>query len=376
VSADPADLASVRGALLELLPDRTLEAVELLKRGHIHDTIVASCRSSAGLGERFVVQRVNAAVFRDPDALTANVVRVTSHVRDALRARAVVDVARRCLDPVISPAGSALHRGRDGELWRAFPFIEGTHAIDTPESPEQAAAAARAFGGFVADLADLDPASLAETIPHFHDLAWRCSALEAARHADPVGRAREVSAELTAAYRAADVLIGAPELAPGALPRRVVHNDCKLNNLLLDDRSGEALCVVDLDTVMPGTVLFDFGDLARTGACPAAEDEVDLARVRVDPELFAALADGFVTGARGLLTATEVRALALAGPLMTLEMVLRFLTDHLEGDHYFQITRPGHNLDRARAQLRLAERMLEAEDDLRAVFARLAQETS
>ena len=376
MSADPADLASVRGALLELLPDRTLEAVELLKRGHIHDTIVANCRSSAGLGERFVVQRVNAAVFRDPDALTANVVRVTSHVRDALRARAVVDVARRCLDPVISPAGSALHRGRDGELWRAFPFIEGTHAIDTPESPEQAAAAARAFGGFVADLADLDPAQLAETIPHFHDLAWRCTALEAARHADPVGRAREVSAELAAVHRAADGLLATPELAPGALPRRVVHNDCKLNNLLLDDRSGEALCVVDLDTVMPGTVLFDFGELARTGACPAAEDEVDLARVRVDRELFTALAHGFVAGARGLLTATEVRALALAGPLMALENGVRFLTDHLEGDHYFRIARPGHNLDRARAQLRLAERMLEAERELRAVFVRLAQETS
>ena len=376
MTSDLDDLAALRGALLELLPDRALEDAEVLKRGHIHDTIVARCRSSAGIGERFVVQRVNASVFRDPDALTANVVRVTSHVRDALRARAVVDVARRCLDPVISPAGNALHRGRDGELWRAFPFIEGTHAIDTPESPEQAAAAARAFGGFVADLADLDPAQLAETIPHFHDLAWRCTALEAARHADPVGRAREVSAELAAVHRAADGLLATPELAPGALPRRVVHNDCKLNNLLLDDRSGEALCVVDLDTVMPGTVLFDFGELARTGACPAAEDEVDLARVRVDRELFTALAHGFVTGARGLLTATEVRALALAGPLMALENGVRFLTDHLEGDHYFRIARPGHNLDRARAQLRLAERMLEAEAELRAVFVRLAQETS
>ena len=171
-------------------------------------------------------------------------------------------------------------------------------------------------------------------------------------------------------------MLAAPELAPGALPRRVVHNDCKLNNLLLDDRSGEALCVVDLDTVMPGSAVFDFGELARTGACPAAEDERDLARVRLDADLFAALASGFAAGTRGLLEQDEIRALALAGPLMALENGVRFLTDHLEGDHYFRIARPGHNLDRARAQLRLAERMLDAEREMRAVFAALAGEAS
>ena len=151
-----------------------------------------------------------------------------------------------------------------------------------------------------------------------------------------------------------------------------MHNDCKLNNLLLDDQTGEALCVVDLDTVMPGSVLFDFGELARTGACPAAEDEVDLARVRVDLDLFAALASGFAAGARGLLTADEIRALPLAGPLMALENGVRFLTDHLEGDRYFRIARPGHNLDRARAQLQLAERMLESQREMREVFGPFA----
>jgi Phosphotransferase enzyme family len=376
VTADLDDLAALRLALLDLLPDRTLEGAEVLKRGHIHDTIVASCRSSAGIGERFVVQRVNTSVFRDPDALSANIVCVTSHVRASLRARGVLDVARRCLDPVVSPAGHALHRSADGGFWRAFPFIEGTHAVEIPESPEQAAAAARAFGGFVADLADLDPAQLAETIPRFHDLAGRRGALEDAARSDAAGHARSVAAEIDAALRACDRLLGSPELAPDALPRRVVHNDCKLNNLLLDDRSGEALCVVDLDTVMPGTAVFDFGELARTGACPAAEDERDLARVRVDRDLFAALASGFVAGARGVLSAAEVRALALAGSLMALENGVRFLTDHLEGDHYFRIARPDHNLDRARAQLRLAERMLEAEREMRAVFATLAKEAS
>jgi hypothetical protein len=366
------DTAVVREALGELLPDHTLESAAVLERGHIHDTIVARCRSGGGPAERYVVQRINASVFRDPDALTANVVRVTSHLRAALRSRGVADAERRCLAPVVSPTGRALHRSRDGGWWRAFPFIEGTHAIDTPESPEQAAQAAHAFGAFVADLADLDPDQLKETIPRFHDLGARRAALERSLQSDVVGRAREVSREIDAALSAADGLLTAPDLARGALPRRVVHNDCKLNNLLLDDRSGEALCVVDLDTVMPGTALFDFGELARTGACPAAEDERDLDRVRVDPELFRALASGFVAGARGLLEPRELRALALAGPLMALENGVRFLTDHLAGDRYFRIARPGHNLDRARAQLRLAERMLEAEPEMRAVFASLA----
>jgi Phosphotransferase enzyme family len=273
---------------------------------------------------------------------------------------------------VRSPTGHALHRTTEGRWWRAFPFIEGTHAVDTPESPHQAERAARAFGGFVADLADLEPSVLTETIPRFHDLRSRCAALEDAEHSDPVGRAREVSAELAAASRAAELLLAAPEIAPDALPRRVVHNDCKLNNLLFDDRSGEAMCVVDLDTVMPGTVVFDFGELARTGACPVPEDERQLDRVRLDPELFRGLASGFVAGARGLLMAAEIRALALAAPLMALENGVRFLTDHLEGDRYFKIARPGHNLDRARAQLRLATTMLDAEREVRAVFASLA----
>ncbi|HKA14390.1 MAG TPA: phosphotransferase, partial [Myxococcota bacterium] len=219
----------------------------------------------------------------------------------------------------------------------------------------------------------LSPDRLQETIPRFHDLAGRRAALDEAVRVDAIGHARKVSAELEAVERAADRILSAPELAPGALPSRVVHNDCKLNNLLLDDGSGEALCVVDLDTVMPGTVVFDFGELARTGACPAAEDERELDRVHVDPALFRALASGFVAGARGLLTAAEIRALALAGPLMALENGVRFLTDHLVGDRYFRIARAGHNLDRARAQLRLAERMLETEGEMRAVFSSLAK---
>jgi aminoglycoside phosphotransferase (APT) family kinase protein len=375
VSAGELDLAALRDVLGALLPGRHLESAQLLKRGHIHDTIVARCGHGRS-AQRYVVQRINDGVFADPESLERNLACVSDHLLAALRARGVADLERRALVPVRDPGGRALHRTRDGSWWRAFPFIEHTHAVDTPSSPEQAASAARAFGAFVADLSDLDPDRLHETIPRFHDLAWRCTALEEAEDRDAVGRAREVSTELAAAFRAADVLLGAPELAPGALPRRVVHNDCKLNNLLLDDRTGEAVCVVDLDTVMPGTVVFDFGELARTGASPAAEDERDLALVRLDAALFRALASGFVAGTRGLLEDREVRALALAGPRMALENGVRFLTDHLDGDRYFRIARPDHNLDRARSQLRLAERMLEAEPEMRALFDALARDAS
>jgi hypothetical protein len=345
VTADPADLAAVRGALFELLPDRTLEGAEVLKRGHIHDTIVARCRSSAGLGERFIVQRVNDQVFRDPEALAANVVRVTSHVRAALSARGVLDVARRCLDPVISPAGSALPPRGDGAIFgRSRSSRARTRWMcrtrPRRRTPPRARSAASSPTSPISIRIRSPRRSRISTISRgdARRSKTRRTAMPSAARAKFRGSSPPRFARRPPARRT--------ELAPGALPRRVVHNDCKLNNLLLDDRTGEALCVVDLDTVMPGTALFDFGELARTGACPAAEDERDLARVRVDMDLFAELASGFAEGARGLLGADEVRALALAGPLMALENGVRFLTDHLDGDRYFRIARPGHNLDR------------------------------
>ena len=363
-----APLAALREVFGALLPDRTLEDAEPLGRGHIHHTFRARCRDASGARAHYVAQQINRAVFRDAQALERNLARVTDHLWRALRARGVADPERRALRPVRSPAGRSLQETASGDAWRVFQFVERSHAIDTPDSPAQAERAARAFGGFVADLADLDPACLDETIPRFHDLAGRRDALVAAAGRDAAARAREVARELDAALRASERVLRALAQAPTALPQRIVHNDCKLNNLLFDDDSGEPLCVVDLDTVMPGTVLFDFGELARTGACRAAEDERDLARVTLDAALFRALATGFVAGARGLLTSDEIRALALAGPLMALENGVRFLTDHLDGDVYFRIARPGHNLDRARAQLRLADEMLRAERELRAVF--------
>jgi Ser/Thr protein kinase RdoA (MazF antagonist) len=335
--------------------------------GHIHDTFVATWQH-AGRATRFVHQRLNTHVFRDPAAVMRNLERVTAHVRASLAREGVRDLERRCLSLVPARDGSSSWRDGEGRVWRTFRFVEGARTRDVPGDPGVAFQAARAFADFAARLADLDPRELAVTIPRFHDLASRVARLDDARRADPLGRAAGAGRELEAASRWAALLAaGLAREGAEALPRRSVHNDCKINNVLLDEASGEALCVIDLDTVMEGTVLFDFGDLVRTAACPAAEDEPDLDAVRFDLGLFEALARGYLAGGAGFLGEAEIAALPLAGSTLALENAVRFLTDHLEGDVYFRIHRPGHNLDRARAQLRLVERMDDALDAARAI---------
>jgi len=332
--------------------------------GHIHDTFVAEY-DVAGTRTRFLHQRINTGVFRDPEGLMQNVERVTNHLRAALERAAAADVERRCLRVIPTREGRPLYVDGAGDSWRTYAFVEAAHSCDTLAHPAQAYRAASAFGAFLSELADLDPGTLVETIPGFHDLDGRITALEDALRADACGRAAGVDPEIG---RAREVHVRvARELAVRdfeAAPRRVVHNDCKINNVLFDDASGEALCVIDLDTVMEGSVLCDFGDLVRTAACPAAEDERDLSKVRFDAELFRALASGFVSGAGPLLTAAERRLLPLAGAVLTLENAIRFLTDHLRGDVYFRTQHTGHNLERCRAQLRLLEHLLDALADL------------
>jgi hypothetical protein len=330
----------------------------------------APWRPPAG-ARRVVLQRVNTHVFRAPDVLMETWLRVTEHVRAALAREGRPDLERRCLRAIRTRAGGLLHADAHGALWRAFPLIEGARSFDVPDGPARAEEAARAFGAFAAQLADLDPEAVPESIPHFHDFPHRLAAFEAAVAADPHARARAAARDVDAARRlAADVERALACEGAAQLPRRVVHNDCKLNNVLFDDATAEGLCVIDLDTVMPGSVLADFGDLARTAACPALEDEPDLACVRVDARLYEAIARGYLAGAGALLTPVELALLPLAGPLIALETGIRFLTDHLSGDLYFRIHRPGHNLDRARVQMRLTEQLLTGVDEARRMIAR------
>jgi len=338
-----------------------------VKFGHIHDTFAATYREGE-TPRRYIHQRLNGRVFPDLGALMDNVARVTRHQWELLRSEGAPDAERRCLRLVSTRDGLPFHVDDAGGTWRTFRFLEGARSRDTIEEPAQAYQVARAFGAFAATLRDLPEPSLAITIPGFHDLGARFAVFEEALAADSHQRAASVPAEIERAagwFQDLEQLLAQGGFAE--LPRRIVHNDCKINNVMLDDVTGEGLCVIDLDTVMEGTVLCDFGELVRTGTSRSPEDEVDLASIRFELELFLAATRGYLAGAGPLLGAGEIGILPLAGPVMALENAIRFLTDHLRGDLYFRVHRKGHNLDRFRAQLRLVELMSERRAEMRAI---------
>jgi aminoglycoside phosphotransferase (APT) family kinase protein len=312
-------------------------------------------RFAAGAGEeRFLLQRINQHVFRRPAEVMANMTRVTRHVAAHLREEGVPEPDRRVLRLVPTRAGGTHHVDADGETWRLVPWIEGTRSVERAATEREARETARAFGRFLRHLADLPGPRLFETIPGFHDTPARVVTFERIVAEDRVGRAREARREIEAILDRRPLAAAlTSRVADGELRERPAHNDAKIANVLFDDATGEALCVVDLDTVMPGLALHDFGDLVRSGVSDSDEDERDLARVAVRPSFFAALADGFVEGAAGALSAVERSLLATGAEVIVYEQALRFLGDHVDGDRYYRIERPGHNLDRARAQLAL-----------------------
>jgi Ser/Thr protein kinase RdoA (MazF antagonist) len=321
--------------------------------GHINASYVVTARRGPDdRPVRFFLQRLNSHVFPDLRGLMENVSRVTHHVGGPLRL-------------ISTREGTAFYQDDAAEVWRLYDFIEGAvpRAVPTAADAERAA---RAFGAFQRRLVDLPGPRLHETIPHFHDTPRRLESLECAVQRDPARRlagARHEVARVRAHGDLAAVLVQAA--AAGAVPERVVHNDAKLANVLFDAASGEALCVVDLDTVMPGIALYDFGDLVRSMATRAAEDERDLGRVRLEPELFERIARGYLAETGDLLTRVERELLVPATQVIVFEQAIRFLIDHLEGDRYYRIARPGHNLDRCRTQLTLLAALLEQEHPLR-----------
>ncbi len=350
----------------------SVAAITPLPGGHIND----SYRVEAG-SESYLLQRLNPHVFPDAGTVMDNVSRVTGHVAARLRAAGVVDWRRRTLALVPARSGAGWVRDGEGAAWRLFGFITGTLVRERAESPADALAAGRGFGAFLRLLADYHGAPLAETIAGFHDTAARFERLEQAVRKDAQRRCAGARADIELAIgqrQLADVL--PPLLRSGAIPIRIAHNDAKLSNVLLDERSGEPLCVVDLDTVMPGSALYDFGDLVRSVTSPTAEDEEDLSRVAVQVPLFEALARGYLEAAGAILTPTERDRLVFAGRLITLEQAVRFLTDHLEGDRYYRVARPGHNLMRARTQLRLYESLTERDGELQEIIGVLATRRS
>jgi Ser/Thr protein kinase RdoA (MazF antagonist) len=342
--------------------------------GHINETYRVDVRGAGGVARSYLLQRLNPLVFRRPDLVIENVVRVSRHVELAARASGRPSPVAPL---VATDHGADWLADSAGGVWRMFVFVVGTVMREHARSAGDCAAAGRAFGAFLALLAGWDGPPLHETIPGFHDTRARLRQLDAAARADVAGRAGDAGAEI-AAIRAerslADVL--PPLIASGEIPIRVTHNDAKLSNVLLDARTGTERCVVDLDTVMPGSALYDFGDLVRSTVSPTAEDEEDVSRVAVREEYFDALARGYVETAGAVLRPRELELLAFAGRLVTLEQAARFLTDHLQGDTYYRIERPGHNLGRCRAQLALLRSLTAQAAALERIVARLASAVS
>jgi Ser/Thr protein kinase RdoA (MazF antagonist) len=348
--------------------DGELIAVTPFGSGHINDTYCAVFQQGPAQA-RFILQRINSAIFCNPAALMENMQRVTSHLAAKLSGQP--DSARRVLTLIPTRSGRAWHQDEEGGCWRMVRLIEHTHACETARNPRQAFEAARAFGLFQKLLVDLPAPSLHETIPDFHNTPKRFTAFEQALEADAANRAAEARAEIAFALARKPITSA---LLNANLPVRVTHNDTKLNNVLLDDDTGEGLCVIDLDTVMPGLSLYDFGDMVRTATSPAAEDEQDLSRVNLQLPLFEALMRGYLSSAGSFLTSAEKQLLTVAGQVIIFEQAIRFLADHLAGDTYYKVHRPDHNLHRCRTQFKLLESMEWQEGTLNRLLIQVLRE--
>lgn len=327
---------------------------ELCKIGHINETYTATY-DQGGTRVRYVHQKINQNVFKKPAEVMDNFVRVTSHIRRKLEEAREKELTRRVLTIVPTREGRSYFQDEDGNYWRTFVFVERVRTFETVETPKQAYQAARAFGEFQEQLVDL-PGRLHETIPDFHNTRKRFDALAAAIDEDRSNRAESAKEEIKFALsqeKIVDVILKG--LAVGRIPERITHNDTKFNNVMLDTDSGEAMCVVDLDTVMPGCALYDFGDMVRTTTSPTLEDELDLPKVNMRMGMFKALARGYLDATGSFLTKAERSHIAFSGRLITFTIGIRFLTDYLNGDTYFRVHRPRHNLDRARTQFKLVQ---------------------
>ncbi len=333
-------------------------------QGHINDTFVVHTQPEDASCRRFILQRMSAAAFKRPDQLMENIMGVTEYLGREIESRGG-DREREALRVIRPRNGEPYYTDSANGAWRVYPFVEDTICYQAAETPELFAASGRAFGRFQRLLQGYPAQTLHETIPHFHDTEDRLAKLKAALAADRLGRAAECRPELDFVLsRETDCSVALQALRDGVLPLRVTHNDTKLNNVLMDRGSGEGLCIIDLDTVMPGLSINDFGDSIRFGANHSAEDEKDLRKVNLDVSLFEAYTQAFLEGAGGTLTAAEIDYLPWGAKLMTFECGIRFLTDYLEGDVYFHTTRDGQNLDRCRTQFKLVSDMESHWDEL------------
>jgi len=332
--------------------------------GHINDTYAAYFVQEDQSTKRYILQRINSKIFLRPDLLMDNITVVTAHIAAKIQADGG-DSTRETLTVIPTHEGKSYVVDARGNYWRMYIFIEQTVSYQLIENPEHFYKSAIAFGRFQKQLADFDATVLHETIPNFHNTAVRFETFRKAVEEDAFGRAAGVQAEIDFAMkRAGEASLLVDMLARGELQLRVTHNDTKLNNVLIDEKSGNGICVIDLDTVMPGLALYDYGDSIRFGASTGAEDETDLTKVTMSLELFGLFTKGFLEQVGTSLTENEIDMLPWGAKLMTFECGVRFLTDHLCGDTYFKIHRDGHNLDRCRTQFKLVADMEQKWDEM------------
>ena len=332
--------------------DTTPVSCERYGCGHINVTYLVVTES----GRRYILQKINNHIFKDVPGLMGNIIAVTAYLRKQ------IDDPRRVLTLVPTTDGS-LYLNQEG-FWRVYDFVEDSLCLQAPENAEDFYQSAVAFGNFQQQLKDFPAHTLCEVIPNFHNTADRYRIFREVLAKDPMGRAESVRAEIAFALaREEEAATLVKLLAEGKLPLRVTHNDTKLNNVMLDADTRKPLCVIDLDTVMPGLAAYDFGDSIRFGAATAAEDEKDLSRMEMSLELFRTYTKGFLSACPGL-TDLERETLPMGAKLMTLECGVRFLTDYLDGDHYFAVHREGHNLDRCRTQFKLVADMESKWDEM------------
>ncbi len=330
-------------------------AVRPYGSGHINDTFFL--RSAAGEKNNYLLQRINHRVFKNIPQMMRNIEIVTGHIQKKISQTPNADVERRYLKFLPAKNGKLYYQDVYGNYWRACVFIANSRSFDRVDNCEKAWQAGKAFGHFQQLLVDLPADLLHETIPHFHNVKKRLVRFRQVIAANPAGRVSSVQKEITAIeQRAAEMPLILHLAAAGEIPLRLTHNDTKINNILFDENN-KTLCVIDLDTVMPGYVHYDFGDGIRTACNCGEEDDADLENVGLDIEFFAAYAGGFLEEMRPFLNLCEIEHLAFSAKLLTFIMALRFLTDFIDGDNYYKVHHKSHNLQRARAQLQLLRSM-------------------
>ena len=339
--------------------------------GHINDTYLVVCDKADGTQVKYILQCVHCTIFKDPAGLMENIKKVTSFLKEKIVAVGG-DPMRETMNLILTKDGEVFEKDPSGDIWRVYVFIDNATCFDKVEKPEDFYQSAYAFGKFQNLLADFDASTLTETIVDFHNTAVRFERFKTVVKEDKMNRAKDVAEEIKFCMdRAEDMRSCVDMLKAGKLPLRVTHNDTKLNNVMIDDATGKGLCVIDLDTVMPGLSINDFGDSIRFGANTAVEDETDLSKVSLSLDLFETYAKGFLEGCGGKLTDAELSMLPMGAKMMTLECGMRFLTDYLEGDVYFKTHRPGHNLDRCRCQFALVADMEKKMDDMHKVISKI-----